>query len=161
MLLTGVEKQMFLSSVLDNIDIMIWIKDSHGNLIYMNNIAINILFENADDITKEKCPLSCDVSNHVTQKEDIIEKIEKKNGEVIWLSCKKIPLEENGGGMLVFAEDITERVLKDKKIMKKLNDKLDDWSIKRKKSEEKTKKDMDNMHSILNNIKLTRRKKSE
>jgi hypothetical protein len=107
MLLSGFEKQTYLIEVLDNIDMMFWIKSKSNNLLYVNKNALRKIFgvDDPQDIYKKECPLSCKFSESITKKEDVIEKIEV-DGKSMWLNCKRIPIKDDG--VLVIAEDITE-----------------------------------------------------
>lgn len=159
MLLSGIERQVFVTKVLDDISLMVWVKDRNNNLIFLNKHASNKLFDcdSVSDITKEKCPLSCQAQKVCTQEEQVIEQI-KIRGEDVWLNCKKIPINESGG-MVVFAEDITDRIKKENVILEKLNTKIEGWKSKRKLSIEKSNEEMEDIHRVLNEIKKKRIKK--
>ena len=154
MLLSNIEKQSFLMEVLDELDIMIWIKDKDGNLIYINNMAKNALFNctNDKDIDFTKCPLSCNVSDIVEKKEDVIEKV-FCCGEEIFLNCQKIPLKQNNGGMMIIAEDITEKVLENEKNVKLLNIRIDEWKDRRKLKNDESSKSINKILSTIKDIK--------
>ena len=130
MLISGVEKQIFLPQVIDNLDVMVWIKDEDNNLVYLNSSAKHNLFGCADqeEVDMSKCPLSCKVSKITDEREDIIEEVEI-NGEIIYLNCKKMPLYD--GGMMVIAEDVTQKSIKNKVAVNVLNKKIDVWKEKR------------------------------
>ena len=156
MLLSGIERQVFVTKVLDDISLMVWVKDRNNNLIYLNKYASNKLFncDSVSDITKEKCPLSCQAQKVCTQEEQVIEQVEIK-GEQVYLNCRKVPINDSGG-MVVFAEDITDRIKKENVILEKLNTKIEGWKTKRKLSTKKSNKEMEDIHKVLNEIKEKR-----
>jgi hypothetical protein len=157
MLLSGFEKQTYLIEVLDNIDMMFWIKSKSNNLLYVNKNALRKIFgvDDPQDIYKKECPLSCKFSESITKKEDVIEKIEV-DGESMWLNCKRIPIRDDG--VLVIAEDITEQYIKEQKVRNILDNKIENWKVKHKKEVKESENTISSMMETIQNIKIRNNK---
>jgi len=156
MLIPNIEKQVFLPHVIDNLEVMIWIKNKNGNLIYLNNSAKQNLFDG--DIDSNECPLSCSMSDMVETTEDVIERFILHDEEK-FLRCKKIPLDNEG--MMVIAEDITNMVNVNEKAVKVLNDKIDQWKEKRERKSEISDVFIQNILNKIRDIKRDRNIKDE
>jgi hypothetical protein len=125
------KKEVLLTDIIDNLDTMVWVKDNNNKLLYMNKSAIDNLFKCKSDekVDISKCPLSPYVSSMSDKEEEIVEKIHICGNDV-YLKCKKIPL-KNNKGMMVVAVDITNKVRDNDKAVNILNDKIDKWKERR------------------------------
>ena len=157
MLISGIEKQVLVTNILDDISVMIWIKDRNNNLLYINNYVEKLLFNGKiGDITREKCPLSCKMSEVSTTKVNVLESV-VIDGKELWLDCKKVPID--GGGTIIFAEDVTQKILNERKVMKVLDDKIDGWKKKREEKIKVNKNSIDKMTKSLEELKQRQQSK--
>jgi len=155
MLISNMEKQVLLPEIIDNLGIMVWIKNKENRLIYLNNEAKRNLFHTTkdSDVDPKECPLSCNVSDIVTEKVDVIESV-YIDGIERFLKCSKIPLDI---GMMVIAEDITNKVADNDKAVKVLNDRIDEW---KKQREIKSEKSDIYIQNILDTVRKIKRDKN-
>jgi hypothetical protein len=131
MLDLNTKKEVLLTDVIDNLDTMVWIKDANNHLLYMNKSAINNLFKcnNDGEIDINKCPLSSNISSMTEEEVEVVEKIHIYGNDV-YLKCRKIPF-KNHKGMMVIAEDVTNKVKDNDKAVSILNDRIDKWKESR------------------------------
>ena len=154
MLLSNQEKQLFLTNAVDELSIMVWIKDKDGNLIYLNKIAMKTLFKCTDeqDIKLNKCPLKCNKDN-IIDDEPIIEEI-IYNNKVMYLKSRRFLLQN--GDIFVSSEDITNEIIEEQQKVKLLNNKIDKWKDRR---EIKSKESNDIINNLLNTVRKVKKEK--
>ena len=153
MLLSSIERQQFLTSIIDELDIMIWIKDSSNNLLYLNKSSMRNIFNcnKRSNVNVKECPLKGNLASIVKEEVHLIEEVVIRDKKM-FLKCRKIPLD--GGNMLVLAEDITESMIERKKDVSLLNKKLETWSMKNDIRSKKSNKKINDILKGIQELKL-------
>ena len=111
-------------TILENIPVMIWYKDTRNNYIRVNSAAAKVLGcpiseiegKSTDDLFPDLAESyyhdDLEVITTGNAKLGIIEQMSTANGERIWIQKDKLPLRDEDGnitGVLVVSIDITER----------------------------------------------------
>ncbi|MFH0967313.1 MAG: PAS domain S-box protein, partial [Methanobacteriota archaeon] len=125
--------------ILDNVPAMIWYKDTKNNFVRVNRYGADIFGIPVEEIEgKTMSDLFPDLAeqyylddlkviNSKQPKLGIIEQMTFVSGKQIWIKTDKIPLFDKNGqvsGLLVFAVDITERIIIEE-TLKKSHDELE------------------------------------
>lgn len=122
-MLKGLDRCQYVSSIVDEIDVLMWVKDDSDNIIFLNKAAKKFFKELSED-GEVRCPIDV---NGIHENEEV-----QMAGR--WLKFSSVHvdgIDKAPKGIFIIAKDVTKEKNEELETLKLLDEKIQNWERER------------------------------